>query len=153
MAARTVVVACVLFLGMCIISGGSPTETTHAYCKIVWILGLTCNQVNTAIVGQIKTTASYRLGPVTPSLIQSKHTSGPGQIESVNFTMSPTFRGLGCHVEGSSASAFVYSLMDNGTNYCNLFKVIQGSGLTRAPGFVEFSNEWLCLGYRRSTCQ
>ncbi|KAK2822556.1 hypothetical protein Q5P01_022621 [Channa striata] len=138
---------------MCIISSGRPTEITHAYCKIVWIVGLPCDQVNTAIVTQIKTMGSYRLGPVTPSLVQSKHTSAPGQMESVNFTMSPTFRNLGCHLEGSSASAFWYSLMDNGTNYCNLYTVIQGSGLTRAPGFVEFSNEWLCLGYRRSTCQ
>lgn len=36
MAGRTLAVACALLLGMCIITSGKPTDTTHAYCKIVW---------------------------------------------------------------------------------------------------------------------
>lgn len=35
MAFRTAVVACALFLGLCIITNGKPFDT-HAYCKIVW---------------------------------------------------------------------------------------------------------------------
>uniref|UniRef100_A0A7N6AE86 Uncharacterized protein n=1 Tax=Anabas testudineus TaxID=64144 RepID=A0A7N6AE86_ANATE len=95
---------------------------------------------------------SFQLGPVTSSLIQAKHTSAVGQSESVNFTLRATFTGHGCHVEGSSVSASWYSLFDNGTNYCNLYNIIQGSGLSKAPGFTEFTNEWLCLGYKRSMC-
>ncbi|GAA6234117.1 uncharacterized protein LOC101160024 [Lates japonicus] len=153
MATRTLVVACALFLGLCIITNGKPTEVTHAYCKIVWLLAVPCDQVNMAIVTQIKAMGSYKLGSATPSLIQANHTSAVGQIENVNFTMNGTSMGLGCHVEGSSISAFWYSLFDNGTNYCNLRNVIQGSGLSKAPGFVEFTNEWLCLGYGLSACK
>ncbi|KAI3374844.1 hypothetical protein L3Q82_021387 [Scortum barcoo] len=153
MAVRTLVVACALFLGMCIITSGKPTETTHAFCKIVWLFGIPCNQVNMAIVTQIKAMGSYKLGSVTPTLIQANHTSAVGQIEGVNFTMTGTSMSMGCHVEGSSVSAFWFSLFDNGTNYCNLHNVIQGSGLTKTPGFMEFTNEWLCLGFGFSACK
>lgn len=44
---------------------------------------------------------SFQLGPVTPYLIQAKHTSAIGQIESVNFTIKPAFMDQGCHVEAS----------------------------------------------------
>ncbi|CAB1437785.1 unnamed protein product [Pleuronectes platessa] len=153
MAARTLVVACALFLGLCIIASSKPADTTHAYCKIVWLLALPCNDVHMAVVTQIKTMASYKLGSVTPMLIQADHTSGVRQVEHVNFTMIPTAMDQGCHVEGSSMSEFWYSLLDNGTNYCNLHSVMQGSGLTNAPGFEEFTNEWLCLGFGLSTCK
>ncbi|KAI9544545.1 hypothetical protein NQZ68_001418 [Dissostichus eleginoides] len=96
---------------------------------------------------------SYKLSSVTPDLIQANHTSAVGQVESVNFTMIPTAMSMGCHIEGSSISAFWFSLFDNGTNYCNLHNVIQGSGLTKAPGFMEFTNEWLCLGVGLSPCK
>ena len=38
-------------------------------------------------------------------------------------------------------------------HYCLLFPVYTGSGLNKAPGFVEFTNEWLCLGFGLSACK
>ncbi|TNN67479.1 hypothetical protein EYF80_022285 [Liparis tanakae] len=152
MAAKTLVVACVLILGLGIVTNGAPSPT-QAYCKIVWLLGVPCDQVNMAIVTQVKAMGSYKLGPVTAALIQANHTSSVGQIESVNFTMMATAMSMGCHVEGLSVSAFWFSLLDNGTNYCNLHNVIQGSGLSKAPGFTEYTNEWLCLGLGLSACK
>ncbi|TKS79682.1 hypothetical protein D9C73_014088 [Collichthys lucidus] len=137
---------------MCVVRN-SQADPTHAFCRIVWLLGVPCDQVNMAIVTQIKAMGSYKLGPVTPTGIQANHTSAVGQIESVNFTMTATSMSLGCHVDGSSVSAFWFSLFDNGTNYCNLRNIMQGSGLTKAPGFVEFTNEWLCLGVGLSACK
>uniref|UniRef100_A0A8C5NFC0 Uncharacterized protein n=1 Tax=Gouania willdenowi TaxID=441366 RepID=A0A8C5NFC0_GOUWI len=94
----------------------------------------------------------FQLGSVSPLLVQANHTSALGHIENVNFTMSPTSMSMGCHVEGSSVSAFWYSLFDNGTNYCNLHNVITGSGLSKVSGFEEFTNEWFCLGIGASSC-
>ncbi|KAM8850881.1 uncharacterized protein AB9W97_021861 [Spinachia spinachia] len=153
MAARTVAAACALLVGMCVAANSAPVDATHAFCKIVWLFGLPCDQVNVAIVTQLKAMGSYKLGPVTAAAIQANHTSAVGQTESVNFRMASTAMSLGCHVEGSSVSAFWFSLLDNGTNYCNLHNVIQGSGLAKAPGFVEFTNEWLCLGVGLSACK
>ncbi|KAG7229243.1 hypothetical protein INR49_012900 [Caranx melampygus] len=78
-----------------------------------------------AIVTQIKAMGSYKLGPVSELLIQANHTSSVGQIESVNFTMSGISMGMGCHIQGSSMSAFWDTLFDNGTNYCNLHNVVE----------------------------
>uniref|UniRef100_A0A671VS22 Uncharacterized protein n=1 Tax=Sparus aurata TaxID=8175 RepID=A0A671VS22_SPAAU len=83
-------------------------------------------------------------------VIQANHTSAVGQIEDAVNVFHLLYL---LAVQGSSMSAFWYSLFDNGTNYCNLHNVIQGSGLTNAPGFVEFTNEWLCLGYGLSACK
>ncbi|KAM4728892.1 uncharacterized protein FYW61_011716 [Anableps anableps] len=156
MAMRTfvAVVVCALFLEKCMITSGKEDNipTTSAYCKIVWLLGIPCDQVNVAIVTQIKAMASYKLVSVIPKLIQANHTSGFDQLERVNFTMVPTSMILGCHVQGTSVSAVWFSLFDNGTNYCNLRNVIKGSALDKAPGFLEFTNEWLCLGCGLSAC-
>ncbi|KAM9718768.1 uncharacterized protein ACNS7B_019864 [Menidia menidia] len=154
MTLRTTLAVCALLLGMCSGTDGKEATipTTTAFCKIVWLIGVPCDQVTTAIVTQIKAMGSYNLGSVTPTVIQANHTSGIGQIESVNFTMTPTSMVLGCHVQGSSVSAVWFSLYDNGTNFCNLRNVIKGSGLTKAPGFMEFTNEWLCLGCALSAC-
>lgn len=97
MAAKTLVVACVLILGLGIVANGAPTDATQAVCKIAWMFGVPCDQVNMAIVSQVKAMGSYKLGPVTAALIQANHTSSVGQIESVNFTVMPTAMSMGCH--------------------------------------------------------
>ncbi|CAJ1072514.1 hypothetical protein L3Q82_021387 [Xyrichtys novacula] len=155
MAVRILIVACLaaLFLGTCITVNGLPTEVTHAYCRIVWLLGLPCERVSMAILTQIKAMGSYKLVSVAAALIQANHTSAVGQIENVNITFAGTAMSMGCHVEGTSVSAFWFSLFDNGTNYCNLHNIIEGSGLTKAPGFIEYTNEWLCLGMGSSACK
>ncbi|CAG07102.1 unnamed protein product [Tetraodon nigroviridis] len=123
---RTMAAACGLFLGLCIITNSRTTEPTRAYCKVVWLVGVPCPQVQTAIVSQIKAMGSYQLGPVTPTSVQANHTSAVGQMEAVNFTIIPTTTAAGCHIQGSSMSAFWLSLFDNGTNYCNLRNVMKG---------------------------
>ncbi|XP_077470504.1 uncharacterized protein LOC144085286 [Stigmatopora argus] len=143
----------ILVLGLSAFTNGAPVEPTRAFCRIVWLLGVPCSQANVAIVTQIKAMGSYKLGPVTPVLIQANHTSALGQVESVNFTILAASMSMGCRVDGVSTSAFWSSLFDNGTNYCNLRNVMQGSGLTKAPGFTEFTNEWLCLGFGTSACK
>ncbi|KAM6918405.1 uncharacterized protein FYW49_008026 [Xenentodon cancila] len=146
--------ASLLCLGLSIITSGKEANlpATNAFCKIVWLFGIPCSQVNKAIVNQIKAMGSYTLCSATPTVIQANHTSGVGQTENVNFTVAPTSMALGCRVQGTSVSTDCFSLFDNGTNYCNLRNVIQGSGLSKAPGFLEFTNEWLCLGCGHSAC-
>ncbi|KAM8839362.1 uncharacterized protein ACB058_015777 [Synchiropus picturatus] len=151
MAGRTVLAASALLLVGCILTGGAPADT-RAFCKIVWLVEIPCSQASMAVATQMKAMGSYKLGSTAPLLIQANHTSSTGQMESVNFTMSSTTMDLGCRVEGSSKSQFWPSQTDNGTNYCNLHNVIKGSGLTTALGFMEYTNDWLCLGFASSVC-
>uniref|UniRef100_A0A3P9KBX0 Uncharacterized protein n=1 Tax=Oryzias latipes TaxID=8090 RepID=A0A3P9KBX0_ORYLA len=153
MALRTLVAACVLLSGVRFLTTAQPPEISNSFCKMFWLLGVPCDQVNVALVSGLKGKQSYKLGPVTPAQILANHTSAVGQVEYLNFTLAPTAMTMGCHVAGSSVSSLSFSLFDNGTNYCNLYKVLKGSGLTKTPGFMEFSNEWLCLGYGVSVCK
>ena len=36
------------------------------------------------------------------------------------------------------------SLLDYGTNYCNLFNLMDGSGLVNDPDFTEDTNNFIC---------
>ena len=36
------------------------------------------------------------------------------------------------------------SLLDYGTNYCNLFNLMDGSGLVNDPAFTEDANNFIC---------
>ena len=36
------------------------------------------------------------------------------------------------------------SLLDYGTNYCNLFNLMDGSGLVNDPAFTEDTNNFIC---------
>ena len=47
------------------------------------------------------------------------------------------------------------SLLDCGTNYCNLFNLMDGSGLVNDPAFTEDTNNFICtqvvISYRIKT--
>lgn len=47
------------------------------------------------------------------------------------------------------------SLLDYGTNYCNLFNLMDGSGLVNDPAFTEDTNNFICtqvvISYRIKT--
>ena len=47
------------------------------------------------------------------------------------------------------------SLLDYGTNYCNLFNLMDGSGLVNDPDFTEDTNNFICtqvvISYRIKT--
>ena len=44
------------------------------------------------------------------------------------------------------------SLLDFGTNYCNLFNLMDGSGLAQDPGFTEDTNDFECTQYSSADC-
>ncbi|KAG7283528.1 hypothetical protein CRUP_012588 [Coryphaenoides rupestris] len=138
-----------LYLTVCALATAKPVDPKpyQAFCKIMWLVGIPCADVNMAIVTQIKSLDQYKLGVVTLASVSANHTSVDGtQVEDITFTMRATVDIMGCHIGGSSKSQFWMSRLDNGTNYCNLNRVLQGSGMTTAPGFTEYTNEWLCLG-------
>uniref|UniRef100_A0A8C2GMG9 Uncharacterized protein n=1 Tax=Cyprinus carpio TaxID=7962 RepID=A0A8C2GMG9_CYPCA len=46
------------------------------------------------------------------------------------------------------------SLLTNqiSTNYCNLYNLIEGSGLTEAPGYKEITSDFLCTQRSSANC-
>ncbi|GAA6219119.1 uncharacterized protein LOC118311114 [Lates japonicus] len=132
----------------------------HAFCSSLWLFSTPCAELSTKLVQQIEAFSplsgcdecQYSLVSATPLTIKANHTSPDGlKAENITFTFSPTILAAGCRVSGQSVSLSFTSLLD-GVNYCNLHNLLSASGLTSAPGFMEMTNEWACLGYGLSTC-
>ena len=59
--------------------------------------------------------------------------------------------GGGCVIEANSISESLSGL-DYGTNYCNLFNLMEGCGLTEDEGFTEQSDASICTQYNTANC-
>uniref|UniRef100_A0A8C6PA82 Uncharacterized protein n=1 Tax=Nothobranchius furzeri TaxID=105023 RepID=A0A8C6PA82_NOTFU len=44
------------------------------------------------------------------------------------------------------------TLKDHGTNYCNLYNLMEGSGLTQVRGYEEVTSEFLCTQRSTANC-
>ncbi|KAG7229246.1 hypothetical protein INR49_012903 [Caranx melampygus] len=134
----------------------------HAFCRTLWLFAKPCAEISTTMMQQIQALSprlgcnecQYMLVSANPRAIRANHTSLDGvQAESLMFTFTPTIMTAGCRVSAQSTSLGFTSLLDDGLNYCNLYYLLSASGLTAAPGFLEMTNEWACLGYGLASCK
>ncbi|XP_046883016.1 uncharacterized protein wu:fc46h12 isoform X3 [Hypomesus transpacificus] len=137
----------------------------------LWILlkkmlfGVPCRDVYVALVNQIKawrTRAScesggenclYELLSSSPILIKAKHTSPTtNDVDDLRFSLYSMEESSVCRVTGEAVSESWVDLMDNGTSYCSLHNLVEGSGLSQVEGYKEYTNEWICLEYTTTNC-
>jgi hypothetical protein len=45
-----------------------------------------------------------------------------------------------------------FSILDYGTNYCNLFNLMDGSGLILDPAYTEETDDSICTQYSTADC-
>ncbi|KAL5007884.1 hypothetical protein ScPMuIL_016690 [Solemya velum] len=152
-------VICVMFL-----AGSSVSYPLHASCDVQWRFGISCADVMAKIVAQINAWQGssgcaqggekclYSLQSSSSSSIAAKHeTPVRHYIDDLTFTAdSPTADS--CAVHGHSASKVWYSIMDYGTNYCNLANLITGSGLDRVSGYSETTSNKVCTQFTSADC-
>ncbi|KAM6918404.1 uncharacterized protein FYW49_008025 [Xenentodon cancila] len=160
---RTLLLASAVIVGLvgCISAAYPPPPPFpfpvpyHAFCRALWLFATPCAEVSTAISQQIQLSGpQYKLVSATPLAVMANHTSFDGtQVQNVTFSFSSTILTGGCRVSGQSISLGFTSLLDDGLNYCNLYNLLLASGLTSAPGFMEMTNEWACLGYGMAKCK
>ncbi|XP_055038593.2 uncharacterized protein [Misgurnus anguillicaudatus] len=137
----------------------------HAQCKVEWYFGLPCRSVYEALVTQIKKwkTAStcatggekclYKLQSASVHFISAKHTTAAKKdTEDINFRLVSYGFFTHCHVSAMSVSESWYAVTDHGTNYCNLYNLIEGSGLTEAPGYKEITSDFMCTQRSSADC-
>ncbi|RVE68556.1 hypothetical protein OJAV_G00092860 [Oryzias javanicus] len=126
----------------------------HAFCRALWLFATPCSQISTTIAQQIQASApEYKLVLATPLVIRANHTSDGVQMQNITFSLTDTILTGGCRVSAESISLGFTSLLDDGLNYCNLYNVLAASGLISAPGFLEMTNEWACMGYGLAKCK
>jgi len=70
--------------------------------------------------------------------------------DSLNFEFEQN--GDVCKVKGFSTSDLWYAILDFGTNYCNIWNLVDGAGLTGQEGFVEETSNSVCTQYTSRDC-
>uniref|UniRef100_A0A3B4YC11 Uncharacterized protein n=1 Tax=Seriola lalandi dorsalis TaxID=1841481 RepID=A0A3B4YC11_SERLL len=160
---RTALLASILFTGLFGSSAAIPIPVPYYdFCRTLWLFALPCADVGSKLVQQIQAfnpvnvceKCHYTLLSATNSSIHAHHTSPDNlHVESIEFTLHRTMLTSSCRVSAQSASVTVTSFFDSGINYCNLYNLLTASGLNVAPGFIEMTSEWACLGYGFATCR
>uniref|UniRef100_W5MWR2 Uncharacterized protein n=1 Tax=Lepisosteus oculatus TaxID=7918 RepID=W5MWR2_LEPOC len=137
----------------------------HAQCKVEWFFGVPCRDVYTSLVTQIKTwkTAAgcahggekclYQLESANVHFIKAKHTTPVKRyVDDLSFRLVPYQLNAHCHVSALSVSEAWYTVIDYGTNYCNLFNLVEGSGLTSVSDYKEVTNDFICTQHSTANC-
>jgi len=146
----------------------APKDLFHAECSVKWTLSESCESVQEKIVNQMMAwdneDCGTKPGDNKPNGQKClyKHTGNDGMVTSgthttpihryiddLTFTFVP---GTGCLVDAHSISETL-SLLDYGTNYCNLFNLMDGSGLVNDPDFSEETNDNICTQRSSADCE
>uniref|UniRef100_A0A3Q4ASB0 Uncharacterized protein n=1 Tax=Mola mola TaxID=94237 RepID=A0A3Q4ASB0_MOLML len=136
----------------------------HAQCKVEWYLGIPCKVVYESLVSQIKKWATmagctmggqrclYKLQSASIHFISAKHTSPfKKYVDNINFRLTSYHFFTYCHISVGFRSTW-YAIRDHGTNYCNLYNLMEGSGLTEAGGYKEVTSDFLCTQRSSANC-
>ncbi|KAJ8376964.1 hypothetical protein SKAU_G00075440 [Synaphobranchus kaupii] len=91
--------------------------------------------------------------PANVHFIAAKHTVPlKNNVDDLSFRLVPFKLYTHCHVAAMSVSETWYVIHDHGTNYCNLYNLIEGSGLTEAPGYTEITSDFICTQRSSANC-
>eukprot|EP00095_Tigriopus_kingsejongensis_P005559 maker-scaffold736_size104543-snap-gene-0.18 protein:Tk05559 transcript:maker-scaffold736_size104543-snap-gene-0.18-mRNA-1 annotation:"hypothetical protein DAPPUDRAFT_223657" len=144
-------------------------DALHAECDVTWTIGEACESAQQKIIDQMNAWDNEDCGtaPGDQSPNGQKclyeflgseglysfgtHTT-PIQryVDDIDFTFNVQDDG-GCTIEAHSKSQSL-SLLDYGTNYCNVFNLMDGSGLTQDPAFTEQTSDSICTQHSTADC-
>ncbi|KAG7455220.1 hypothetical protein MATL_G00254300 [Megalops atlanticus] len=155
------------FVASLMVASGAflPVEPPHTMCKAIWIIGAPCGDVSVALVNQIKMWSSadscstggekcrYELKSSNQTYIFAKHTTADKEVDDLLFHLKPSHDSPTCRTVGISISEALDRVSDNGANYCNLFNLVEGSGLTKAKIFKEITNDFMCNERSLAKCE
>merc|ERR1711936_1180866 len=136
----------------------------HAECKVKWTLSIPCNEAQIKIVDQMNAWDNEDCGTrpgdtepngqkclyhwtgssgFVPAKTNGTHTTPIHRyVDNLEFSFVP-IGCFGCRIDAYSQST-PESILDYGTNYCNLFNLMDGSGLTQDSEFTEETNDAIC---------
>ncbi|KAJ8279959.1 hypothetical protein COCON_G00070250 [Conger conger] len=164
MQVKTCVLMYALLLAASVPSTAGPL---HAQCKVEWYFGVPCGVVCSALVSQIKKWATisscamggekclYTLQSANVHFIAAKHMVPlRKKVDDISFRLVPYKLFTHCRVVAMSVSETWYAVHDHGTNYCNLYNLIDGSGLTEAPDIIYtvITSDFVCTQRSSANC-
>merc|ERR1712038_1229784 len=145
-----------------------PKDLLHAECSVKWTVSVDCEGTQQKIIDQMNLwdneDCGTQPGDDSPhgQKCLYKHTGSDGltttgthttpihrYVDDLTFKFVPN--DSGCLVDANSISETL-SLLDFGTNYCNLFNLMDGSGLTQDSAYTEDTNDYQCTQYSSADC-
>jgi len=159
-----------VLLGLSLLIGFSES-LFHAECSVKWTLTGSCGRMQAQIVDQMNAwdneDCGTKPGDTEPNgqkclyhFISNDGLSTNGThttpihryVDNLLFKFTPKPLGyFGCVVDAYSQST-PESILDYGTNYCNLFNLMDGSGLTQVSDFTEETNDSICTQRSIADC-
>ncbi|PWA17543.1 hypothetical protein CCH79_00011237, partial [Gambusia affinis] len=91
-----------------------------------------------------------QLVSTAPYLIKATHTSP--RTKTLNVLQFLLEQSTICRVTGEATSEGSKDPAGNATNFCSLQNLVNGSKLTDAAGYKQFSNKWICPGFDSAVC-
>merc|ERR1712001_152271 len=166
-----IILASALYLGYAL-----PKDLFHAECSVKWTVSVSCEETQTKIVNQMilwrndwdwdNTTCGTKPGDSKPNGQKClyKHDRDEGlttygthttpiqrYVDDLTFKFVPSNDGS-CLIDANSISESL-SLLDFGTNYCNLFNLMDGSGLTKDEAYSEETDDGICTQHSSANCE
>uniref|UniRef100_A0A8C1PWJ8 Uncharacterized protein n=1 Tax=Cyprinus carpio TaxID=7962 RepID=A0A8C1PWJ8_CYPCA len=124
--------------------------TLHAQCKVEWYFSLPCRSVYEALVTQ-RTKSGGQSQPV-PLEERNMCLCINLQSASVHFISAKHTTPVKKYVDDINFRLVSCGFFTHCTNYCNLYNLIEGSGLTEAPGYKEITSDFLCTQRSSANC-
>ncbi|XP_072013180.1 uncharacterized protein [Amphiura filiformis] len=149
----------------CKVNSSDPNpHPSHASCRVEWTFGVDCEEVSARLVKQMKLWTGpencedggekclYEVTTLSRRLLRGTHTT-PVNFYVDNFAFLFRKTHYGCYSRSYSYSTVPYAVGDYGTNYCNMFNLIDGSGLNKEPYFTEETCNNICTTYTTADCE
>ncbi|CAM9795860.1 unnamed protein product [Choristocarpus tenellus] len=132
----------------------------HASCKVSWTFVDDCETVSKGLVSAAEgmsgfdncnggNKCGYSIGSVTHGGVDFVHeTSVAHYLDDINIAWKA--KGTSCEAIGKSSSQTWYAVLDNGVNYCNLYNLVEASGLDYEESGVS---DEVCTQYTTADCE
>jgi len=155
---------------------GSPffSYPWHASCRIEWVIpNAQCQDVRASLVNQIDAwqgeqcpglsdtcpalpcgqRCKYSLVEQSEGLLKALHrTPAKDYKDDLIFKFANGDDGA-CRINATSESQLWYALLDMGTNYCNLWNLMDGAGFIGRDGLQEETSTAVCTQYDQIDCE
>ncbi|XP_033762420.1 uncharacterized protein LOC117343961 [Pecten maximus] len=142
----------------------------HASCKATWTFGKSCDTILSSLLSQVQAWSgpdNCRSGPTNEKCLYVLKSNSGGvlklthetplkhYIDDITFTLTDgdmTPSGGQCTVKGMSRAETWYAVLDYGTNYCNMYNLLEGSQLTQLAGYTETTSDAICTQHSSANC-
>merc|ERR1711928_191245 len=94
----------------------------------------------------------YKFLSETGNTLKGTHTT-PIKLYVDDIMYTFTDAGDMCNVEGYSTSQLWYAILDYGTNYCNIYNLVEGANLHKTPSYTETTSDSVCTQYTSRNCE